>query len=173
VGRLAAEKQIEQILDVLDNVPNTHLALVGDGPHREKLEEIFAGRNVTFNGYMSGDELSTAYASGDIFVFPSSMFETFGLVVAEAMASGLGVVSSRVGGVPEIIEHGTNGFMFDVNDTQCMIDYVRILAENPAKRLEFGRKARQAVTPLSWDAIMDELFDVYEELIHQRMAVPA
>jgi glycosyltransferase involved in cell wall biosynthesis len=171
-GRLAAEKQIEQIVHVLDNVPDTHLALVGDGPHREKLEEIFAGRNVTYLGYMRGDELSTAYASADIFVFPSSLFETFGLVVAEAMASGLGVVSSRVGGVPEIITQGENGFMFEVNDTQAMVDYVRILAEDPAKRLEFGHRARQAVTPLSWEAIMDELFEVYAELIHNRMAIP-
>jgi len=165
VGRLAAEKRIGEIVHVLDTVPNTHLALVGDGPHRAKLEQIFAGRNVTFNGYMQGEELSAAYASADIFVFPASPFETFGLVVAEAMASGLAVTSGRVGGVPEIITHGESGYMFDWDDTRVMVELVRDLVEHPDKRASFGKQAREAVLPLTWDSIMDDFFETYEHVI--------
>jgi glycosyltransferase involved in cell wall biosynthesis len=173
VGRLAPEKQIHQIAPILDAIPGTHLALVGDGPYRSKLEEIFAGKSVTFNGYMTGETLSAAYASADIFVFPSSMFETFGLVVAEAMAAGLPVVSSRVGGVPEIITHGENGYMVEVDDIGAMIEHVRLLANDADRRAAFGELARKAVAPLTWTAIMDELFEVYREVIDEYEATRA
>jgi glycosyltransferase involved in cell wall biosynthesis len=164
VGRVAAEKQIEQIRAVLENVPNTHLAIVGDGPNRPRLEQHFAGCPVTFAGYLKGAELSKAYASSDIFVFPSAI-ETFGLVVAEAMAAGLPVVSSRVGGVPELIESGVNGCIFEVNDEAQMIAYVRELADDPAKRAKMGAAARQTVLNLTWDKINDELLDDYRWII--------
>lgn len=164
VGRVAAEKQIEQIRAVLENVPNTHLAIVGDGPHRPKLEQHFAGTSVTFAGYLKGAELSKAYASSDIFVFPSAI-ETFGLVVAEAMAAGLPVVASRVGGVPELIDSGVNGFIFEVNDEAQMIADVRELADDPARRATMGEAARSTVLNLTWDKINDELLDDYRWII--------
>jgi glycosyltransferase involved in cell wall biosynthesis len=170
VGRLAPEKQVEQILPVLDSVPNTHLAIVGDGPYREKLEEIFAGRSVTFTGYKSGVELSRAFASADIFMFPSSTIETFGLVAAEAMASGLAVVSSNVGGVPEIIQSGVNGYMFEPNDLDTMVAQVRDLVEHPDKRRTMAHAARDTMCKMSWDEVMNELLDTYQRLIddHRR-----
>lgn len=165
VGRLAPEKQVEQIRAVLDSVPNLHLAIVGDGPHRETLERHYAGYPVTFVGYMAGDELSTAYASADVFVFPTSSIETFGLVAAEAMASGVPVVASRVGGMPELIVSGVNGFLFDENDVATMVEQVGQLAANTDWRRKMGRQARESVARLSWEAIMDEFFDHYRTLI--------
>ncbi len=175
VGRLAPEKQVEQILPVLDSVPNTHLAIVGDGPYREKLEEVFAGRSVTFTGYKSGVDLSRAYASADVFVFPSSTIETFGLVAAEAMASGIPVVTSNVGGMPEIIEPGVNGYMFEPNDTRTMVEQVRTLVENPEKRIEMGHTARDMMCQRSWEEVMNELLRTYDHIIrdyhHKRAAL--
>ena len=92
VGRLSLEKQIEHIRPVLEQIPNTRLVVVGDGPARAALEREFAGQPAAFMGYLRGRRLSQAYASADIFVFPSRL-ETFGLVVIEAMASGLPVVA--------------------------------------------------------------------------------
>jgi len=165
VGRLAPEKQVEQILPVLDEVPGVHLAIVGDGPYREKLEESFAGRPVTFTGYRSGVDLSRAYASADIFLFPSSTIETFGLVAAEAMASGLAVISSRVGGVPELIEQGVNGYMFAQNDTAMMVEQVRDLVENPDKRKAMAEAARETVCRMSWAEVSNELLRTYDQVI--------
>ncbi|NDJ87101.1 MAG: glycosyltransferase family 1 protein [Chloroflexi bacterium] len=169
VGRVAPEKQIGQIKHVLDAIPNTHLAIVGDGPHREKLERHFNGAPVTFAGYLKGKELSAAYSASDVFVFPSAI-ETFGLVVAEAMATGLPVVSSRVGGVPEIIETGHNGYIFEPNDIDQMITYVQELVENPQKRQEMGQKGMAAIQHLTWPVIMDELIEDYRQIIENHQA---
>lgn len=164
VGRLAPEKQIEQIKPVLEAIPNTHLAIVGDGPFRKTLEKTYAGLPVTFTGYLERDDVSAVYRAADIFVFPSAI-ETFGLVVAEAMSTGLPVVSSDVGGVREIIEHGVNSYIFEPNDTATMIQYVRDLVDNPDKRQAMGQRAIDAVKHLTWPAIMNELIADYHQLI--------
>lgn len=64
------KKQIERIKPVLEALPSTRLALVGDGPYRQQLEKIFQGTSTTFVGYLSGNELASAYASGDAFFIP-------------------------------------------------------------------------------------------------------
>jgi glycosyltransferase involved in cell wall biosynthesis len=166
VGRVAAEKQIQQIAPILDAIPNTHLAIVGDGPFRPNLERTFNGHPVTFAGYLDGEDLSAAYSVSDIFVFPSAI-ETFGLVVAEAMAAELPVVSTRVGGVPEIITHGENGFIVEPNDVDGMIGHVRDLAENADLREKIGSAARISVQDLTWPAIMDDLVGDYRRVIEE------
>lgn len=170
VGRVAAEKQIEQITHILDRIPETHLAIVGDGPFRPDLEEKFEGRNVTFAGYLAGEDLTAAYCAADIFVFPSAI-ETFGLVVAEAMAVGLPVVSSRVGGVPELIESGKNGYIFEVNDIDQMVAYVQELVGDADRRRTMGQAAIESVQGLTWDAINDDLLADYARVIeeHQQL----
>ena len=169
VGRVAAEKQIEQIAHVLDAIPNTHLAIIGDGPFRPNLEKVYAGKSVTFAGYLDGKDLSAAYSVSDIFVFPSAI-ETFGLVVAEAMSVGLPVVTSDVGGIPELIESGKNGYIFQPNDIKQMISYVQDLVDNPAKGKEMGALARETVKGLTWDAIMDDLIADYHRVIAEYSA---
>ncbi len=164
VGRLGAEKQIDQIKAVLEQVPGTRLALVGNGPARDELEKHFAGLPVKFAGYLTGTALSEAYASADIFVFPSAL-ETFGLVVVEAMAAGLPVVSSRVGGVRDVVEEGVTGYTFDVNDIAGMVAGVRRIAASRERIAGMGRAARAFAETQSWDAMMDEVIDVYRELI--------
>lgn len=170
VGRVSAEKQIDQIKAVLETVPNTRLAIIGDGPARADLEAHFAGLPVKFMGYMKGQALSEAYASADMFVFPSAL-ETFGLVVVEAMAAGLPVVSSRVGGVRDVVEEGVTGYTFDVNDIQGMIEGVRHVATSRERITEMGHAARRFAETQSWDAMMDEVVDVYGTLMEKREAV--
>ncbi len=115
VGRLGAEKEIERIKPVLAAIPDARLALVGDGPHRQTLEQYFAGTPTNFVGYLKGQELATAYASADAFIFPSRT-ETLGLVLLEAMAAGTPVVAARSGGIPDIVTDGVNGYLFDPAD---------------------------------------------------------
>lgn len=164
VGRVSAEKQIDQIRAVLEQVPGTRLAIVGDGPARADLETHFAGLPVKFTGFMSGKALSEAYASADIFVFPSAL-ETFGLVVTEAMAAGLPVVSSRVGGVRDVIREGETGYSFEVNDITAMVEGVRQIASSRERITAMGRAARAFAETQSWEAIMDEVVDLYHELM--------
>jgi glycosyltransferase involved in cell wall biosynthesis len=167
VGRLSHEKQIDRIREVLRRVPGTRLALVGDGPARAALAEHFRGSPATFMGYLRGQELWSAFASSDIFVFPSAM-ETFGLVLMEAMASGLPVITSRVGGVDDMVRPGVNGYVFNVGDVRGMIDGVRAILVDPSKRKVMGRNARLYAETQSWSVMMDELITCYDDLISGR-----
>jgi glycosyltransferase involved in cell wall biosynthesis len=167
VGRLSHEKQIDRIGEVLRRVPGTRLALVGDGPARRALAEHFRGAPATFMGYLRGQELWSAFASSDIFVFPSAM-ETFGLVLIEAMASGLPVITSRVGGVDDMVRPGVNGYVFNVGDVRGMIDGVRAILVDPSKRKVMGRNARLYAETQSWPVMMDELITCYDDLISGR-----
>ncbi|MBK9125641.1 MAG: glycosyltransferase family 1 protein [Chloroflexi bacterium] len=164
VGRLSEEKRLRDLRAVLETVPNTRLALVGDGPERPDLEAYFAGLPVTFTGNLHGDDLSAAYASSDVFVFPSRM-ETYGLVVAEAMASGVPAVAARVGGVPEMVEDGATGFTFEVGDVTALIDGVRALTADAAVRAQMGAAARAWAEINTWDDKMDRVIGYYEQAI--------
>ncbi len=166
VGRLAPEKQIEQLKIVLESVPNTRLALVGGGPHREALEKHFAGLPVNFVGYRSGKALARAYASADIFVFPSA-FESFGLVILESLASGVPVVSSRVGGAQDMISEGQSGYTFEVGDTQALVKGVQDILATPDRLPQMRIAARQQAERQSWPVIMDELVDCYRAIIEK------
>jgi len=169
VGRLSGEKQLHSLKPVLDAVPGTRLALVGNGPARESLEAQFAGTNTKFMGYLQGEALSQAYASADIFVFPSAL-ETFGLVVVEAMAAGLPVVASRVGGVCDVVEEGRTGYTFDSGDIDGLIAGVRQIAVSRERITAMGLAARAFAETQTWPAMMDEVITIYERLIEERRA---
>ena len=93
VGRLAREKGCERLASLARDPGPYHVALVGDGPDRARLEELFAGTRATFAGVLQGDDLADAYAAADVFVFPSET-DTLGLVLLEALASGVPVVAT-------------------------------------------------------------------------------
>ena len=167
VGRLSHEKQIEHIRPTLEQLPNTRLALVGDGPARPALERYFAGLPVTFMGYLRGKRLSQTYASADIFVFPSRL-ETFGLVVIEAMAAGLPVVAARVGGVGDMVSEGVNGYTFESGDRAMLLAGLRKIARDRDTMRRMGQQARAYAEGQSWEAIMDEVIELYASLIEEQ-----
>ena len=95
VGRVAREKDLDVLIEVYDRLavrrPECSLAVVGDGPYLQTRKQRLPYSNVIFTGFLFGEELSQAYASSDVFVFPSTT-DTFGNVVLEAMASGVPVI---------------------------------------------------------------------------------
>jgi glycosyltransferase involved in cell wall biosynthesis len=149
VGRLSPEKQLERLAPILDAVPEARLALVGDGPARPELERLFAGRRVSFLGFLKGEELASAFASADVFVMPSTT-ETLGFVVLEAMASGCPVVAARAGGIPDLIDHGESGHLYAPEDAEDAIAAIRALLGRPSLRRFISQQARKRAESSSW-----------------------
>jgi glycosyltransferase involved in cell wall biosynthesis len=164
IGRLSAEKQIERIRPVLEALPDTRLALVGDGPYRQQLEKIFAGTATTFVGYLAGNELASAYASGDAFVFPSST-ETLGLVLLEAMAAGCPVVGANRGGIPDIVSDGLNGCLYDPDHPGSLIEAVQRLLGDEDDRRQLRQAARSEAERWGWAGATDQLRRYYREVL--------
>ena len=168
VGRLSAEKQIERIKPVLEALPETRLALVGDGPHRQQLEKNFQGTATTFVGYLSGEELASAYASGDAFLFPSST-ETLGLVLLEAMAAGCPVVGANRGGIPDIINDRSNGCLYNPDGenggADSLIEATKKLLGNEIQRQEMRNSARTEAERWGWKGATTQLKGYYTEIL--------
>jgi len=167
IGRLSAEKQIERIRPVLEALPGTRLALVGDGPYRQQLERLFDGTPTTFVGYLAGEELASAYASGDAFLFPSST-ETLGLVLLEAMAAGCPVVGARRGGIPDIVSDGANGFLYDPDEVGSLTTAVSNLLGEAATRRALRLAAREEAERWGWAAATEQLRGYYRQVLCQR-----
>lgn len=164
VGRLGAEKEIERIKPILAEIPNARLALVGDGPNRENLEQHFTGTHTYFVGYLQGEELATAYASADAFIFPSRT-ETLGLVLLEAMAAGTPVVAARSGGIPDIVTDGVNGYLFDPTDEQGAIKATQRLLSHADEREMLRQNARTEAERWGWTAATGQLRSYYQRIL--------
>jgi len=169
VGRLSDEKRVSWLLEPAKRIPGIRVAIVGGGPAEEELKAMFAGTPTFFTGYLRGKELAQAYASADIFAFPSDT-ETLGFVAMESMASGVPVVGARAGGIPDVIESGVNGLLFDAGDRDQFLAQIRGLIENPAERERLAARARLDMEDCSWRKATERLIVYYQTAIraHRR-----
>jgi len=164
VSRIAAEKNVDYLADALAAVaaarPSAKFLFVGDGPARNDLERRM-GPNATFVGYRTGADLADHYAAADLFAF-SSLTETFGNVVLEAMASGLPVVALRAGGVGDTVRPGETGVLVDpaAPPAAFAAALTRLVDDRPL-RLRTASAARAYAESQGWDAIMGALRDRY------------
>jgi glycosyltransferase involved in cell wall biosynthesis len=172
VGRLSAEKQIERIRPVLDALPHARLALVGDGPHRQQLEKVFAGSATTFLGYLGGEDLASAYASADAFLFPSST-ETRGLVLLEAMAAGCPVVGANRGGIPDIVTDGVNGCLYDPDSPASLTAATERLLASTEQRQALRLAARAEAERWGWAGATQQLRRFYSEVVRPPLQLVA
>lgn len=163
VGRLAAEKEIQTLRPLLDRREDVALAIVGDGPYRRELEETFRGTGTVFPGFLRGDELASAFASSDAFVFPS-VTETLGLVILEGMASGLPVVAARSGPTGEQVTDGVDGLLYDAGDGASLDRQIDRLGD-PEIVARIRGNARAEAERFSWEAASDDLLRYYEMAI--------
>lgn len=146
VGRVSKEKNLlllaESFRQVHGRNQAARLIVVGDGPYRAEMEDLLRGLPVLFLGFVEGDELARAYASADVFVFPSTT-DTWGNVVLEAQASGLPVIVSDQGGPKELMANGRTGLVVAANDQGALAGAMLRLLEHPGPAKEMGRAARQ------------------------------
>ncbi len=172
VGRVSWEKNLRLLVQAYRgmNHRTCHLVVVGEGPASLEMQQELAGLPVTFTGYLAGTELATAFASADVFAFPSRT-ETFGQVVLEAMASGLPVVGLVAEGVCDLVEHERTGLLLDdrrlTEDEQTTGYRARLerLIQNPQQRAEMSNAALLEAQRRSWYEAMEQLVRGYKEVV--------
>ena len=163
VGRIAPEKGLDVALEAMRTVMDAEpgrivFALAGDGPYEAHCRAA-APPGTVFMGRIVGEELSAFYASADLFIFPS-VTDTFGNVLLEAMASGLGVVGAEYGTTTELLAEG-RGLTFPAGDSGAMAGRILGLVRHPDERAALSARARSYTERASWDAIFDELIGDY------------
>jgi glycosyltransferase involved in cell wall biosynthesis len=160
VGRLAREKKLDRLAGALCQVSGVHLAIVGTGPDRERLESVFAGLPVNFTGVLHGADLAAGYAAGDVFAFPSDT-ETFGNVVLEAMASGLPVVATTVGGQTDLISHATTGLLAAPEDVDRFAAHITAYRDDALLRSRHGAAGLAIARARTWQHQVELLIQHY------------
>lgn len=158
VGRLAAEKQVED-LAVLSDLPGVRIVIIGDGPERERLTRRLPGAH--FTGVLSGLDLSRALASLDVVVHPGP-YETFCQVAQEAMASGLPVVAVGSGGLLDLVDSSRTGWLYPPGDLMGLRAHVADLVGDEWKRRAMGMAAHDVVRSRTWPVVCDRLLSHYE-----------
>lgn len=164
VGRLSKEKNIALINEIMKEIPEANLAIVGDGPQRNNLEKIFPTNRTKFMGYLQGEQLAESYASADVFVFPSE-FETLGFVVIEAMASGCPVVACKAGGVQNVIINNQTGLLFNPGNISEAVTAIKTAIYNQEKSYLLTKNARKYANNLSWENATKRLKEILKTAI--------
>ncbi|HEV2344637.1 MAG TPA: glycosyltransferase family 1 protein [Actinocrinis sp.] len=161
VGRLAADKRVHLLAHLAD-LPGVRVVAVGDGPAATSLRALMP--SAALPGFLSGQALSAAYASFDVFVHTGAD-DTFGQCVQEAMASGVPVVAPAVGGPLDLVQPGRTGSLFEPDDTEDLRGKVFELVSNPVMRRQYGANARDVVLSRSWASVCDELLGHYQNAL--------
>ncbi len=170
-------KRVPDVIRVFKNIlekMSAKLVLVGDGPDRSNSEllcrELGIFQDVKFLGKQ--EDLVEILSAADLFLIPSQS-ESFGLSALEAMACEVPVISSSVGGLPELIVHGETGFIAEIGDVERMAKYAIDLLTNETKHAIFAKAGRErAVNNFNTDYIVDQYEKVYEQLLQPKNGVP-
>jgi len=168
VSRLVWEKNIQTYVDTIRQLKQNHdhikAMIVGDGPAKEELEKMLPDAH--FTGFVTDDKLTRAYASSDIFFFPSET-ETFGNVTLEAMSSGLPCLVADATGSRSLVESGVNGYLAEPYDTEVFVSRISELAEDGLLWKKMSRKARQKALDYSWENVNRKLLENYREVLSE------
>jgi len=169
VGRVAAEKNLALVKKTFAAIqvwhPKAKMVWVGDGPSAKQLAVDHPDHY--FAGMRTGEDLAAHYASADLFLFPS-LTETYGNVVAEAMASGLPVIAYRSAAAAELIAQQKNGMVASPGDERAYVDGALWMLEESARLNDMAEAARQTMLPRSWAGVVESFENVAHEAIGVR-----
>jgi len=182
-GRLIDWKGVDFLLMaipiILNKFPKTTIRIVGNGPERlrlkQKASDLGIENNVLFLGQIPHNKLVDYYSTADVFVLPSYKKESgetegLGVVLLEAMACGVPVVGSNVGGIPSIVKHEKTGLLARPRDSEDLSEKICILLENRNLREHVIENARQMVLEnFTWETIADKFINLYETIIQRRL----
>lgn len=173
VGALRPNKGVEYLLraapDVLREYPLVRFWIVGDGPERSRLESLARNLGVAkwvrFPGRIERKDLPGYYAQAGVFAMPS-LNEPQGLVALEALAFGLPVVASRVGGIPEMVQDGWNGRLVPPGNSPLLAGALKEVLSDPEVNQRMSTHALETARNLSWPRSLGKFLDLYNDLAH-------
>lgn len=172
VGRLAEEKGVEYIIRalplILKKFPDTNVIVVGDGPDMERLnkmsEKLLVSSHTTFTGKVKNDHVEKYYQQSTIVVVPSTYPDNLPTVCIEAMNCGRPIIAARIGGIPELVEDGRNGYLFEPKNSTQLAEKVIALFSDKEKLTQFGKKSRQMIEKFSIDTHTSKLLSLYKQV---------
>jgi phosphatidylinositol alpha 1,6-mannosyltransferase len=166
VGRLVWEKGLAMFADVLNGLKKDGVKfralVVGDGPARAEMQARLP--DAVYTGYLTDHDLARAFASSDVFFFPSAS-ETFGCVTVEAMASGLAVVVADAAGSRDIVRNGVDGIVCPPNDRSGFSQAVRRLIESTPARENLRQQALRRAASYQWDIVLGDMLENYNRVL--------
>jgi glycosyltransferase involved in cell wall biosynthesis/transposase-like protein len=165
VGRISREKNLQLLEKAFTTLveeygDHVHLVLVGDGPYLKEMKRNMKGAPCTFTGYLEGEDLAAAYASSDLFVFPSTT-DTFGNVVLEAQASGIPVIVTDLGGPRENLLPGKTGLVVEADNPRAFVQSIQSLMKDPDRMRQMGKAARQYMEQRSFESAFNMTWNLY------------
>lgn len=173
VARLVERKGLGELIRAFRLLPRGRFSLevVGDGPDEGVLRNLVSrlglAAEVSFLGSLERNAVAERYRQADLFTLPSSA-EAFGNVFAEALASGLPIIGSTVGGIPELVEHGTNGLLVPPGNPDALAQSIRYLADDPALRSKMSARNRaKAEATLQWAQVTRRYVAIYRGLMQE------
>jgi len=166
-------KRVLDVMKIFERVvreqPSAHLVMVGDGPDRAEAEAYARDNGFDDAVRFTGKQLNvgSVLACTDVFLLPSAT-ESFGLAALEAMAHGVPVIASRVGGIPEVVRHGVDGFLSEKGDVDAMAEDALTLLRDRNLRRTFGESAKtRALSTFAQGPIIDQYEAVYRRVLSQ------
>lgn len=175
VGRLARQKGhvylFQAARGVLEKFPGARFVVIGDGPDRQPLEALATELGISGSVYFAGyrDNMARAYAGLDLMVLPS-LDEGLPMTLLEAMAAKRAVVASAVGAVPEVIEHGQNGWLIEPGNASALEQAIVLLLQDAPLRQRIAENARHSVTKFSSERMARNYLDFYQRMGHPPVA---
>jgi glycogen synthase len=169
VGRLAPQKQVDVLVHAFDRMSAAaHLVIVGDGPDRHRVRQLAGGcaenGRVTVTGFVRHTAVPAVLASLDVLVLPSA-YEEMGSVLVEAMAAGLPVVGSDVGGIPEVVRDGVTGLLVPAGDVSALAAALDLLVTDPALRARLADGALTLADGYAWPELARRVAEVYGSVL--------
>ena len=172
VGRLHPVKGVQYLIEAMaivhQQMPDVKLVIVGDGVERARLEELAEKLNlngcIQFAGQVPQESIPRLMHQADVFAL-SSLSESFGIVNLEAMAAGLPIVATNVGGIPDIVEEGVNGFLINAKNPEEIAERVLILLQNDEMREEISANNREKAELYTWDKVTTKVEKEYQKAI--------
>ncbi len=161
-------KNLDTVLRAIAAVPNIHLAVVGDtqgSPYPDLATQLQIGSRVHFLGYRR--DVAKIMRAVDCFVFPSR-YESWGLVLVEAMASGLPVITAQTAGCCEIVQSDVGIVLADSEDDDRLAQALALIMQDPSQQQQMGQAARQIAESLSWTKMAQQYLDACEHLAAQK-----